>query len=201
MIYGNDFSTRRKDNILHRIKQYVVKCETRDDKFQALIKIFASVPLTSSIIFTYTRKSAQWIADKMAATGRKVALLHGELPKEVRAENVARFANSEYKILVTTNVASRGLDIPQVALVINYDPPFLSNINPPTTPDHLGYADYDTYLHRVGRTGRFGKPGLVINLVDNDISDKLFKEIAEYFECPMQVLDPNNYTDLDKLGN
>jgi superfamily II DNA/RNA helicase len=78
--------------------------------------------IASSIIFCYTRSSAQWIAQQLRQTGRKVGLLHGEMSAEERADTVRAFREGTFRVLITTNVCSRGLDIKQVKLVVNYDP-------------------------------------------------------------------------------
>lgn len=78
--------------------------------------------IASSIIFCYTRSSAQWIAQQLRQTGRKVGLLHGEMSAEERADTVRAFREGVFRVLITTNVCSRGLDIKQVKLVVNYDP-------------------------------------------------------------------------------
>lgn len=183
--------------MLNRIKQYVVHCPTRDDKFRAIIRVFSSISVTSTIIFAYSRHSVDWLETKIKESGRQVATLHGGLSAEQRAENVRRFSESKVKVLIASDVAARGLDIPQVCLVVNYDPPVKyieSNIQ------GRAIADCETYLHRVGRTGRFGKPGLCINLIDNANSQSLFQQISEFYEIQMEALDVMNYADLDKLS-
>merc|ERR1712227_259325 len=83
------------------------------------------------------------------------------------------------KILITTNVLSRGIDIEQVTIVVNFDLPV----------DVNGVADCETYLHRIGRTGRFGKHGLAINLVDGPKSMGVLKEIERHFGKDITKLD------------
>ena len=133
---------------MKNIKQCLIYCGTREEKFNAILHIFSAITITSTIIFAYTKASVKWIAEELKKNGREVAVLHGDLPAEARLDYVRRFANSEFKVLITTNVAARGLDIPQVALVINYDPP-VDHVKVKMGPvgnGRLGYADYDTYL-------------------------------------------------------
>ena len=116
-----------------------------------------------------------------------------------RADNVLRFAKSEYKVLIATSVAARGLDIPQVSLVINYDPPVRYTENQmPMVQDgaQLGYSDYDTYMHRVGRAGRFGKPGMALNLADSDVTYQLIREIEQYFGIKMEEIQDGEYENI-----
>uniref|UniRef100_A0A7E4VSZ6 RNA helicase n=1 Tax=Panagrellus redivivus TaxID=6233 RepID=A0A7E4VSZ6_PANRE len=197
---------RRSELSLHHIKQCIIYCQSREEKYQAVRNIYASISNTASIIFAYTKASVDWLAARLKADGRSVATLHGNMTVQERAQSVLKFAQGDYKVLICTNVASRGLDIPRVTIVINYDPPvkYETVIDPNAmlrTDGQLGYADYDTYLHRIGRTGRFGRPGLAVNMADSQISAKLFSEIEQHFSMKMQVLDPNNYDALFALDD
>uniref|UniRef100_A0A7E4ZRE0 RNA helicase n=1 Tax=Panagrellus redivivus TaxID=6233 RepID=A0A7E4ZRE0_PANRE len=199
-------TVHRSELSLANIKQIVIPCESREDKYQALRNVYATISNTASIIFAYTRASVDWLATQLRKDGRNVATLHGNMTTEERAQNVVKFAQGDYKVLICTNVASRGLDIPRVTIVVNYDPPVkYSAVTDPSamlqTEGNLGYADYDTYLHRIGRSGRFGRPGLAVNMVDSPISGQLFREIEEHFGTKMQVIEPNNYDALFELND
>lgn len=98
-------------------------------------------------ILLQTRKAASWLAVKMTKDGHSVAVLSGELTVEQRLAVLDRFRAGLEKVLITTNVLSRGIDVEQVTIVVNFDLPV----------DQYGNADCETYLHRIGRTGRFGK--------------------------------------------
>ena len=104
------------------------------------------------MIFCHTRKTVNWLVEKMTAEGHAVALLSGELTVEERLNVLDRFRDGLEKILITTNVLSRGIDIEQVTIVVNFDLPV----------DVSGKADCETYLHRIGRTGRFGKVTVIL---------------------------------------
>ena len=105
-----------------------------------------------AMIFCHTRKTVNWLVEKMTAEGHAVALLSGELTVEERLNVLDRFRDGLEKILITTNVLSRGIDIEQVTIVVNFDLPV----------DVSGKADCETYLHRIGRTGRFGKVTVIL---------------------------------------
>jgi ATP-dependent RNA helicase DDX19/DBP5 len=184
-------TVRRQDQSLPYIKQFYVRCENRSEKYQAIVNLYSSLTVASSIIFCYTRSSATWLATKLCETGRDVGLLHGEMPVEERAKTVENFKNGVYKVLITTNVCARGLDIPQVTLVVNYDPPVTFEAEPK--------ADNETYLHRIGRTGRFGKPGIAVNLVDSDLAMAYIKEFEAYFARPIEKLDASDMGQLDDI--
>ncbi|PAV82565.1 hypothetical protein WR25_26685 [Diploscapter pachys] len=183
---------KREDQALPNIKQYFVECISRDGKYQAVVNLYSGLTMTSSVIFTHTKHSAMWLADQIKMRGYKVALLHGEMPIPERAQAIQDFKNGVYKVLITTNVCSRGIDVSQVTIVINYDPPVNeSNSDEP---------DYDTYLHRIGRTGRFGKAGIAINFVDDERSLQLIKKIEAHFGKPIPKLDPDDMNALEAIN-
>ena len=107
----------------------------------------------------------------------------------VLSQVLDRFRDGKEKILITTNVLSRGIDVEQVTIVINYDLPV----------DVNGKADCETYLHRIGRTGRFGKHGLAINLVDGPKSMEVLHEIETHFRVGIIPLDTENVTEIENL--
>ena len=98
---------------------------------------------------------------------------------EQRVAVLDRFRNGREKILITTNVMARGIDVEQVTIVVNYDLPF---------DVHTKSPDFETYLHRIGRTGRFGKVGLAINLIDGPRSFQNMKRIEEFFGRKIEEL-------------
>jgi len=140
-----------------------------------------------AVIFCRTKKEASWLAGKMSQDGHLVSLLTGELEIEQRAAVFERFKRGTEKVLISTNLTSRGIDVEQVTIVINYDLPL--------TPDKE--PDYEAYLHRIGRTGRFGKAGIAINFIDSNFS----KGILDRIECHFgkRIL-PLNIEDVDALG-
>ncbi|XP_030379970.1 DEAD-box helicase Dbp80-like [Scaptodrosophila lebanonensis] len=137
----------REEESLDNIKQYYVKCKNEDGKYTAIQNIYGCISIGQTIIFCHTRKTAAWLAAKMASDGHSVAVLSGDLTVEQRLAVLDRFRSGLEKVLITTNVLSRGIDIEQVTIVVNFDLPV----------DVRGNADCETYLHRIGRTGRFGK--------------------------------------------
>ena len=130
-------------------------------------------------LLTQTRKSANTLAAKLVKEGHAVGLLTGEMETAQRVAVLDRFRNGREKILITTNVMARGMYMEQVTVVVNYDLPF-DVIN--RTPD------YETYLHRIGNAGRFGKVGLAVNLIDGPRSFQNMKRIEEYFGRKIEEL-------------
>ncbi|MFH4983656.1 hypothetical protein AB6A40_010365 [Gnathostoma spinigerum] len=127
----------------------------------------------------------------MIEHGHEVALLHGKLPIEERARVIQDFKDGLFKVLITTNLCARGIDVSQVTIVINYEPPKMMYDR--TQPD------YETYLHRIGRTGRFGKPGIAINFVSdlNDLS--VLEMIRRHFGREIELLDPGDIEQLEAI--
>lgn len=113
-----------------------------------------------------------------------------DITVEQRLGVLDRFRAGMYKVLVATDVLSRGIDVEQVTLVVNYDLPIDRNGNP----------NYETYLHRIGRTGRFGKNGIAINMVTTEEDLQLVKQIEKYFEKKIFCLDTDDIDEIEKIG-
>ena len=131
-----------------------------------------------------------WLSEKLAKDGHAVAMLTGELDIEQRLSILNRFRDGKEKVLITTNVAARGIDVEQVTIVINYDLPI----------DQMQRPDYETYLHRIGRTGRFGKKGLAINFVDGRRTMTMVEQISRHFGKPINLLRVDDLDELEKLN-
>jgi len=181
---------RKEEESLDNIKQYYVHCETPEAKYQSIANIYGVVTIGQAMIFCHTRKTAGWLVEKMTAEGHAVALLSGELTIDQRIQVLDRYRDGLEKILITTNVLSRGIDVEQVTIVVNFDLPV----------DVAGKADCETYLHRIGRTGRFGKYGLAINLVDGPKSMMVLKDIESHFGKDIIKLDAEDVDEIEKLN-
>ena len=106
----------------------------------------------ATMIFTRTKRTAQKVADELAERGFKVGAVHGDLGQVAREKALSGFRTGDVDVLVATDVAARGIDIDDITHVINYQIP----------------EDEQAYVHRIGRTGRAGKTGIAITLVDWD---------------------------------
>uniref|UniRef100_A0A665URF1 RNA helicase n=1 Tax=Echeneis naucrates TaxID=173247 RepID=A0A665URF1_ECHNA len=172
----NIIRLKREEETLDTIKQFFVLCKEKEDKFTALCNLYGSLTIAQAMIFCHTRKMAAWLAAHLTKEGHQVGLLSGEMTVEQRANVIERFRDGREKVLVTTNVCSRGIDVEQVSLVVNFDLPV--NMD--------GSADNETYLHRIGRTGRFGRRGFAVNMVESKHSMDIIKQI-EMFKMPVSV--------------
>lgn len=155
-------------------RYYVINDNERNE---AIIRLLDSQTPTRSIIFTRTKKEADTLNTFLVAQGYASVALHGDLDQRARRTAIMEFKNKSVQILVATDVASRGLDISDVSHVFNYHIP----LNP------------ESYIHRIGRTGRAGKKGVAITLVSpleykelqriqEDVGSKL-----ELFELPVNI--------------
>lgn len=187
----NMLQLKRSEESLSNIKQYFVWCHGEEGKFVALANLYGVLTVGQCIVFCHTRKSAIWLAGKMSKEGHAVALITGESTIEQRIAVLDRFRDGKEKLLVTTNLCARGIDIEQVTLVINYDIPLDVHRKP----------DCETYLHRIGRTGRFGKSGLAINFVDGRRSHDNLMFIQDHFGRTIQKLDAEDPDAIEKLQN
>lgn len=187
----NIIKLKREEETLDTIKQLYVVCQEKEDKFTALCNLYGSLTIAQAMIFCHTRRMAAWLAENLTREGHQVALLNGEMTVEQRAAVIERFRSGKEKVLVTTNVCSRGIDVEQVSLVVNFDLPV----------DLDGNADNETYLHRIGRTGRFGRRGFAVNMVDSQHSMDLIRQIEMHFNRKITKLDTNNLEEMEALNN
>ncbi|GJQ70603.1 putative nucleic acid binding protein [Trypoxylus dichotomus] len=181
---------KREEESLDNIKQYYVKCANQQEKYSAVTNIYGTVGVGQAIIFCHTRRTANWLAERMTKDGHAVAVLTGELSVEQRINVLDRFRNGTEKVLITTNVLSRGIDVEQVTIVVNFDLPV----------DVDGKADCETYLHRIGRTGRFGKHGIAINLVDSPAAMGICEAIEKHFNRKINYLNAEDSDEIEKIG-
>ncbi|OBF20133.1 DEAD/DEAH box helicase [Mycobacterium kubicae] len=122
------------------------------DKVELVTRVLQAQGRGATMVFTRTKRTAQKVADELAERGFKVGAVHGDLGQVAREKALKAFRNGEIDVLVATDVAARGIDIDDVTHVINYQIP----------------EDEQAYVHRIGRTGRAGKTGVAVTLVDWD---------------------------------
>ena len=122
------------------------------DKIEMVARILQAEGRGATMVFTRTKRTAQKVCDELAERGFKVGAVHGDLGQIAREKALKAFREGEVDVLVATDVAARGIDIDDITHVINYQIP----------------EDEQAYVHRIGRTGRAGKTGIAITLVDWD---------------------------------
>lgn len=158
--------------MLDIIKQLWIDTRNYDGgKIEFLSDIYSLLTIGQSIIFAATVVNCNEIHRSLGENGYTCSVLHGRLLPEERDATMEDFRMGKSNVLVTTNVLARGVDVDNVCLVINYDVPLDRDQNP----------DFETYLHRIGRTGRFGRKGTAISLVDDSRSVEVLAAIEAHF--------------------
>ena len=142
-------SVKTRDTI-ENITQKVVDIQGSTSKVDTLHKLLIREEFTKVLIFGRTKHGVQRLSDELVIRGFKSIAIHGNKNQSQRIKALEKFNRSEVQILVATDVASRGLDIPNVSHVINYDLP----------------ESYEAYIHRIGRTGRIDKKGVALTFID-----------------------------------
>ncbi|CAI4764988.1 BAI_1a_G0049120.mRNA.1.CDS.1 [Saccharomyces cerevisiae] len=172
------------------IKQLYMDCKNEADKFDVLTELYGLMTIGSSIIFVATKKIANVLYGKLKSEGHEVSILHGDLQTQERDRLIDDFREGRSKVLITTNVLARGIDIPTVSMVVNYDLPTLAN----------GQADPATYIHRIGRTGRFGRKGVAISFVHDKNSFNILSAIQKYFgDIEMTRVPTDDWDEVEKI--
>eukprot|EP00020_Sapocribrum_chincoteaguense_P001421 CAMPEP_0170747764 /NCGR_PEP_ID=MMETSP0437-20130122/9494_1 /TAXON_ID=0 /ORGANISM="Sexangularia sp." /LENGTH=467 /DNA_ID=CAMNT_0011086559 /DNA_START=84 /DNA_END=1487 /DNA_ORIENTATION=+ len=179
----------REELSLDKIAQYYIKGTEEDGtdiRFDVLEDIYGYMAVGHSVIFTHRKDTALNLQKRMTDEGYAISLLTGDLDPKARDQVIDDFRTQKTRVLITTNVLARGIDIQHINLVINYDPPMHAD----------GSADPETYLHRIGRSGRFGRSGIAINLYHNEASKAVLDQIADHFKKPMVAFDREKIPEL-----
>ena len=159
---------------LEGIAQYYVAVEDDRQKYCTLKDIFSFLTLSQCIIYCNSVKRVADLYEAMCEDGFPVCCIHSNMEKNMRDSAFDEFRNGKSRVLISSNVTARGIDIQQVSTVINFDIP----------------KDIFTYLHRIGRSGRWGRKGTGINFVTRRDIGKL-KEIEGYYDCEIKEMPAN----------
>ncbi|KAF7336820.1 hypothetical protein MVEN_02117900 [Mycena venus] len=164
---SNKIELQKEELSVSGIRQFYMDCRNEEHKYDILVRLYALLTIGQSIIFCQYKHTADRISARMTAEGHKVASLHGAKDPAERDAIIDNFRDGREKVLITTNVISRGIDILQVNMVVNYDLPLMYERNTGSGGEggHFDKPDIETYIHRIGRTGRFGRRGISINFV------------------------------------
>jgi len=168
---------KRDELTLDGIKQFYVMVEREEWKLDTLCDLYETLTITQAMIFVNTRRKVEWLTEKMHARDFTCSAIHADLDQKERELIMREFRSGSSRVLITTDVLARGIDVQQVSLVINYDLP----------------TNRENYIHRIGRGGRFGRKGVAINfLTAEDV--RTLREIEQFYntqieEMPMNVAD------------
>ncbi|XP_050431037.1 eukaryotic initiation factor 4A-III [Adelges cooleyi] len=168
---------KRDELTLEGIKQFFVAVEREEWKFDTLCDLYDTLTITQAVIFCSTKRKVDWLTEKMRESNFTVSSMHGDMPQKERDAIMKEFRGGQTRVLITTDIWARGIDVQQVSLVINYDLP----------------NNRELYIHRIGRSGRFGRKGVAINFVKSD-DIRILRDIEQYYstqidEMPMNVAD------------
>ncbi|EJD53566.1 ATP-dependent RNA helicase FAL1 [Auricularia subglabra TFB-10046 SS5] len=165
---------KRDELTLEGIKQFFVAVEKEDWKFDTLTDLYDTLTITQAVIFCNTRRKVDWLTEKMRAANFTVSSMHGEMPQKERDAIMQEFRSGTSRVLITTDVWARGIDVQQVSLVINYDLP----------------SNRENYIHRIGRSGRFGRKGVAINFVTvEDV--RILRDIEQFYSTQIDEMPVN----------
>ncbi len=162
------------------IEQRLHWADNHNHKNALLDHILTQREVEQALVFTSTQRDADWLADRLADMGHKVASLHGGMPQGRRNRVLQGLRSKHLRVLVATDVAARGIDVPSISHVINYGMPMKA----------------EDYVHRIGRTGRAGRNGLAVTLAERNDSD-MVRRIQSFTTQPIPValiggLEPKN---------
>jgi ATP-dependent RNA helicase len=168
---------KRDELTLEGIKQFFVAVEREEWKFDTLCDLYDTLTITQAVIFCNRKRKVDWLASKMREANFTVSAMHGDMPQKERDAIMGEFRSGSSRVLIATDVWGRGIDVQQVSLVICYDLP----------------NNRELYIHRIGRSGRFGRKGVAINFVKNE-DVRILRDIEQYYstqidEMPMNVAD------------
>ena len=187
---ANQLTLKQEELNVDAIKQLYMDCNDEDHKFEVLNELYGLLTIGSSIIFVAKKQTANILYKKLKDEGHQVSILHSDLETSDRDKLIDDFRFGRSKVLITTNVLSRGIDIPSVSMVVNYDLP----------TDREGRPDPSTYLHRIGRTGRFGRVGVAISFVHNKKSYEQLMAIRSYFgDIELTRVPTDDWEEVEKI--
>jgi translation initiation factor 4A len=158
---------------LEGIRQYYIDLEKNDFKYDTLCDLYSMISVSQSIIYCNSRRIVEILNNKLTNDDFSVSMIHGDMPQTERNKIMDDFRNGVSRVLISTDLLSRGIDIQQVSIVINYDVP----------------QSVDNYIHRIGRSGRFGRKGVSINFVTEYDKSKI-EELEKYYSTQIMPL-PN----------
>jgi ATP-dependent RNA helicase len=169
---------RRDELTLEGIKQFFIAVEKEEWKFDTLCDLYDTLTITQAVIFCNTKQKVDWLAGKMRESNFTVSAMHGDMDQTARDSVMEEFRSGSSRVLIATDLWGRGIDVQQVSLVICYDVP----------------TNRELYIHRIGRSGRFGRKGVAINFVrEEDMG--LLRDIERFYSTQIDEM-PTNVGDL-----
>jgi superfamily II DNA/RNA helicase len=168
---------KNSDVSVDLISQFYIDVEVEENKFDVFIDIYNLISTTQAIIFCNTIRKVEWLAEQLKAHNFSITTIHGKMTQQERNNIVQEFRDGKTRLLLTTDLLARGIDIPQVNLVICFDMP----------------PDKETYIHRIGRCGRFHKKGVSVSFIKtNDTNEmKLLNMMKNTYKINIKEMPEN----------
>ncbi|KAJ6526392.1 P-loop containing nucleoside triphosphate hydrolase protein [Mycena capillaripes] len=166
---------RENELTLEGIKQFYIAVEKEEWKLETLFDLYETITITQAIIFCNSRSKVEMLAEQMLSHEFSVSAVHGDMEETQRDQRMKEYRTGSTRALITSELLDRGIDVGHVSLVINYDLP----------------TNRESYIHRIGRGGRFGRKGVAINFVaPNDLA--MLRDIEQFYstridEMPLNV--------------
>lgn len=169
----------KKDELtLEGIRQFYIATEREEWKLETLCDLYTTLTITQAIIYCNTRRKVDYLTEEMQKRDFTVSSMHGDMDQRERDLIMREFRSGSSRVLITTDLLARGIDVQQVSLVINYDLP----------------TNRENYIHRIGRSGRFGRKGVAINFI-TPADLKYLRDIEEFYHTQVEEM-PSNVADL-----
>jgi len=169
---------KRDELTLEGIRQFYVDCEKEQWKLDVLCDLYDVLNIAQSVIFCNSRRKVEWLTDKLRERDFTVSATHGDLEPAQRTQILKEFRTGQSRVLIATDLLARGIDVHGISLVINYDLP----------------RDFAQYIHRIGRSGRFGRKGVSLNLIGKEDVPQM-RDLERYYNTRILEM-PANIADL-----
>ena len=176
-------SIKAEELTLEGIKQYFIAVENERYKTETLIDLFSEIPVYQMMIYCNSKRNTDILCRQLSHSQIPCSSIHSDLTSSERKDIMNKFRSGEVRILITTDLLCRGIDVQQVSLVINYDFP----------------KQKESYIHRIGRSGRFGRKGYAINLITRN-DTRLIQDTEAFYQTQINEL-PENIKDALGGGN
>jgi len=166
---------KNEELTLDGIKQFYIAIDKEEWKFDTLVELYNNIDIQQCIMYCNKKQKVDELTEKLKEKNFTVSSMHGDMEQNQRDLIMREFRTGTSRVLITTDLLARGIDIQQVSLVINFDLPMSK----------------EKYIHRIGRSGRFGRKGVAINFV-TPTDYKFLQEVEKYYntevvEMPLDV--------------
>lgn len=165
---------KREKLTLKALRQFHISVEEEGWKFDTLCDLYDTLTITQSVVFCNTRAKVDWLTSKLRKANFSVSSMHGDMPQRDRNKVMEEFRQGSSRVLISTDVWARGIDVQQVSIVINYDLPL----------------NRENYLHRIGRSARFGRKGIAVSFVTREDEDEL-QQLQKFYKIKIKPMPAN----------